>query len=60
MGHTLGSESDSLPAFVVMSDPKGRGLPKGHAANWGAGWSVYQGIIQPTGDPIDNSNAPPA
>ena len=34
----LGSSSDSLPAFVVMSDPKGRGLPKGHAANWGAGF----------------------
>ena len=41
----LGSESDSLPAFVVMSDPKGRGLPKGHAANWGAGFlpSEHQG-----------------
>ena len=32
----LGSEADNLPGFVVMSDPKGRGLPKGHAANWGA------------------------
>ncbi len=32
----LGSESSNLPGFVVMSDPKGRGLPKGHAANWGA------------------------
>ena len=31
----LGSEADNLPGFVVMSDPKGRGLPKGHAANWG-------------------------
>ena len=53
----LGSSSDSLPAFVVMSDPKGRGLPKGHAANWGAGFlpSVYQGThFRPTGDPIDN------
>jgi hypothetical protein len=53
----LGSESDSLPAFVVMSDPKGRGLPKGHAANWGAGFlpSVFQGThFRPQGDPIDN------
>ena len=32
----LGSEAENLPGFVVMSDPKGRGLPKGHAANWGA------------------------
>ena len=53
----LGSESDSLPAFVVMSDPKGRGLPKGHAANWGAGFlpSVFQGThLRPKGEPIDN------
>lgn len=34
----LGSVSDSLPAFVVMSDPKNRGLPKGTALNWGAGF----------------------
>ena len=57
----LGSSSDSLPAFVVMSDPKGRGLPKGHAANWGAGYlpSVYQGThFRPTGDPIDNLYRP--
>jgi len=57
----LGSSSDSLPAFVVMSDPKGRGLPKGHAANWGAGFlpSVYQGThFRPTGDPIDNLYRP--
>jgi len=57
----LGSNSDSLPAFVVMSDPKGRGLPKGHAANWGAGFlpSVYQGThFRPTGDPIDNLYRP--
>ena len=53
----LGCESKSLPAFVVMSDPKGRGLPKGHAANWGAGFlpSVYQGTyLSPQGEPIAN------
>jgi hypothetical protein len=53
----LGSESRDLPAFVVMSDPKGRGLPKGHAANWSAGFlpGVYQGThLRPTGEPIDN------
>ena len=57
----LGSESRNLPAFVVMSDPKGRGLPKGHAANWGAGFlpSVYQGTwLKPQGDPIDNLHRP--
>jgi hypothetical protein len=57
----LGSESRELPAFVVMSDPKGRGQPKGHSQNWGAGFlpSVYQGTwLKPNGDPIDNLNRP--
>jgi hypothetical protein len=41
----LGSESRDLPAFVVMYDTMGRGLPKGHASNWGPGFlpGVYQG-----------------
>lgn len=53
----LGSESRDLPGFVVMSDPKGRGLPKGHAANWSAGFlpGAYQGThLKPSGQPIDN------
>lgn len=57
----LGSECRNLPAFVVMSDPKGRGLPKGHSLNWGAGFlpSVYQGTwLKSSGDPIDNLNRP--
>ena len=57
----LGSESQNLPAFVVMSDPLNRGLPKGSAANWGAGYlpSVYQGTwLKPKGDAIDNLNRP--
>ncbi len=57
----LGSESTDLPSFVVMSDPKGRGLPKGSAANWSAGFlpGVFQGTyLKPQGDPIDNLNRP--
>ncbi|MSU41859.1 MAG: DUF1501 domain-containing protein [Pedosphaera sp.] len=57
----LGSVSRNLPAFVVMSDPRGRGLPKGHAANWGAGFlpSVFQGThLRPQGEPIDNLKRP--
>ena len=53
----LGSESRDLPAFVVMSDPLDRGLPKGNASNWSAGFlpGVYQGTwLKPKGDPIDN------
>jgi hypothetical protein len=53
----LGTESQSLPAFVVMYDTLGRGLPKGYAQNWGAGFlpSIYQGTaLKPQGAPIDN------
>lgn len=59
----LGSESSDLPGFVVMSDPKGRGLPKGHAANWSAGFlpGTYQGtFLKPQGQPIDNLIRPAA
>lgn len=57
----LGSESQNLPGFVVMSDPRGRGLPKGSAANWGAAFlpGVYQGThLRPKGPPIDNLERP--
>lgn len=59
----LGAESEDLPAFLVMSDPKGRGLPKGHSLNWGAGFlpSVFQGThLSPQGEPIDNLKPPAA
>jgi hypothetical protein len=57
----LGSASEDLPAFMVMSDPKDRGLPKGNANNWTAGFlpSVYQGTwLKPKGEPIDNLKRP--
>jgi hypothetical protein len=57
----LGCDSQNLPAFVVMYDTLGRGLPKGHAQNWGAGFlpGIYQGTaLNPQGTPIDNL-APP-
>jgi hypothetical protein len=53
----LGSMSRNLPAFVVMYDTLGRGIPKGHSQNWGAGFlpSIYQGTaLKPQGDPIDD------
>ena len=59
----LGSENRSLPGFVVMSDPRGRGLPKGQAANWGAAFlpGVYQGThLRPKGAPIANLERPGA
>ncbi len=57
----LGTETQNLPAFVVMYDTKGRGLPKGYAQNWGAGFlpSVYQGTaLKHQGAPIDNLQRP--
>ncbi len=57
----LGSESEDLPAFIVMSDPKDRGLPKGNASNWTAGFlpGAYQGTwLKPKGEPIDNLSRP--
>ena len=57
----LGSEGLNLPAFVAMTDPLGRGLPKGYSQNWSAGFlpSVYQGTwLKPQGDPIDNLYRP--
>ncbi|MBJ06312.1 MAG: hypothetical protein CMO40_04225 [Verrucomicrobiaceae bacterium] len=57
VSYALGTENANLPAFMVMSDPKGRGLPKGHAANWGNGFlpGAFQGTwINTKGDPIPN------
>lgn len=46
----LGSESENLPAFVVLPDP--RGLPPGGPINWGAGFlpAVHQATT------LDGSN----
>src|SRR5207245_7656587 len=58
----LGSVSQNLPAFVVMYDTLGRGIPKGHSQNWGAGFlpSIYQGTaLKPQGDPIDDMKRSP-
>ncbi|MCA9175453.1 MAG: DUF1501 domain-containing protein, partial [Planctomycetales bacterium] len=53
----LGSESDDLPAFVVLPDP--RGLPPGGVINWGAGFlpATHQATTLRTSDagqPIDD------
>ena len=53
----LGSVNQNLPGFVVMYDTLGRGLPKGHAQNWGAGFlpGVFQATpLNPQGAPINN------
>ena len=53
----LGTSSQNLPGFVVMYDTLGRGLPKGYAQNWGAGFlpGIYQGTaLKGQGAPMDN------
>jgi hypothetical protein len=53
----LGTDNSNLPSFVVMTDPLGRGLPKGQAQNWGAGFlpGSFQGTALNTRSPeIDN------
>jgi len=51
----LGSESQNLPAYVVLDDPKG--LPINGIQNWGSGWlpPVYQGTrFRSEGPPLLN------
>ena len=56
----LGSESENLPAYVVMPQPEG--TPEGGAPCWGAGFlpAVYQGTVFGAGpNPILNLKPPP-
>jgi hypothetical protein len=55
----LGSESQNLPAFVVLTDPDG--LPVEGVQNWSNGWlpSLYQGtVVRPREPRILNLDAP--
>jgi hypothetical protein len=55
----LGSESENLPAFVVMTQPEG--TPEGGAPCWGAGFlpAHYQGTLFRSGPvPIVNLRSP--
>jgi hypothetical protein len=55
----LGSENQSLPAFVVIFDA--RGGPFGGPANWSAGYmpAAYQGtVFRSSGDPIMDLKPP--
>ena len=55
LSYGLGSESDDLPAFVVI--PDSREFPAGGAINWTNGFlpARHQGVvIRPQGEPIDD------
>ena len=56
----LGSESENLPAYVVMPQPEG--TPEGGTPMWGAGFlpAVYQGtLLRPGSTPILHLKPPP-
>ena len=56
----LGCESESLPAYVAMTDPGG--LPVEGVLNWSNGWlpSLFQGtVIRPIAPRILNLQPPP-
>ncbi len=59
VSYGIGSESQSLPAFVVLqSGPRG---PRGGGVNWGSGFlpTTYQGVpLSGRGDPILNLATP--
>ena len=57
--YALGSESDNLPAFVAIPDP--RGVPQVGPNNWSSGFlpAVFQGTAFNADQPIANL-APPA
>ena len=55
MSYGLGCETDDLPAYVVLPDP--RGFPAGGTINWSNGFlpARYQGVAFRTkGQPIDD------
>lgn len=57
--YALGSESQNLPAYVVLGDPGG--LPVDGVRNWTSGWlpAVYQGTPFRSGDsPVSNLVTP--
>lgn len=60
LSYGLGTENDSLPSFVVMTDP--RGGPISSASNWTAGFmpAAYQGtLFRSQGNPLLDLANPP-
>jgi hypothetical protein len=57
VAYGLGSESQNLPAYIVLDDPKG--LPVDGIRNWSAGWlpPQFQGTrFRASGTPVLNLN----
>lgn len=56
--YALGTDNQSLPAFVAISDP--RGVPQSSGNNWGSGFlpAAFQGTPFNASSPIDNLERP--
>ena len=58
VSYALGTETDDLPAFVAIPDP--RGVPQSSVANWGAGFlpAVFQGTAFNVQRPVGHVKLP--
>lgn len=56
--YALGSESQDLPAYVAIPDP--RGVPQNGANNWGPGFlpAAFQGTVMSSKSPVRHLSAP--
>jgi hypothetical protein len=59
VSYALGSESQDLPAFIAIPDP--RGVPQAGSNNWGPGFlpAVFQGTPMSAKEPPRHLTAPP-
>ena len=60
VSYALGTESEELPAFVAIPDP--RGVPQASINNWGNGFlpAVFQGTAFNAAKPLENLARPEA
>jgi hypothetical protein len=58
VSYALGTETDDLPAFVAIPDP--RGVPQSSVANWGPGFlpAVFQGAAFSAQQPVRHVRLP--
>ncbi|MGA2254474.1 MAG: DUF1501 domain-containing protein, partial [Thermoguttaceae bacterium] len=58
VSYALGTDTDDLPAFVAIPDP--RGVPQSSVANWGAGFlpAVFQGTAFNAQRPVGHVKLP--
>ncbi len=56
--YALGSETQDLPAYVAIPDP--RGVPQNGSNNWGPGFlpAAFQGTTMSSSQPVRHLNAP--